>query len=149
MNISPKIGIGVLIFNKQNQILLGKRINSHGMATWGPPGGNLEFGESFEECAIRETREETALLIDAPRFLSMTNDFFESTQKHYISIFMTANMPSNQNLVNLEPDKIEEWIWFDLVNLPTKLFLPLQNLISGKGYESNKLDILKNHLRSC
>ena len=59
----PRVGLGVLIFNSKNQILLGKRIGSHGESTWAPPGGHLEFGESFEACATREAFEETGLKI--------------------------------------------------------------------------------------
>ncbi|HJK86151.1 MAG TPA: NUDIX hydrolase [Candidatus Megaira endosymbiont of Nemacystus decipiens] len=132
----PKVGLGVLIFNKQDEILLGKRKNSHGAASWGPPGGHLEFGESFEECAIRETKEETALNITSPTFLSITNDFFEFDQKHYISIFMSVNMPENQKIINIEPHKVEEWGWFNLSFLPKGLFVPLENLILGKHYGS-------------
>jgi 8-oxo-dGTP diphosphatase len=57
----PLVGIGVLIFNHKNEVLLGNRINSHGSQTWAPPGGHLELGESFEICSIRETKEETGL----------------------------------------------------------------------------------------
>lgn len=51
--ILPKVGLGILVFNEQDEILLGKRINAHGSESWGPPGGHLEFGETFEKCAIR------------------------------------------------------------------------------------------------
>jgi 8-oxo-dGTP diphosphatase len=102
----PKVGLGVLIFNEYGEILLEKRKNSHGATSWGPPGGHLEFGETFEACAIRETKEETGLEISAPTFLSITNDFFESDQKHYVSIFMTANTSKNHKVINLEPNKV-------------------------------------------
>ena len=145
-NAMPRVGLGVLIFNKQDEILLGKRKNSHGSASWGPPGGHLEFGESFEECAIRETKEETALNIISPTFLAITNDFFEYDQKHYVSIFMKADMPENQEIQNLEPHKIEKWCWFNLSFLPKGLFLPLENLILGKsyGFKSNSHITLNN-----
>ena len=54
----PKVGIGVLVFNDLNQLLLGRRTSAHGEGEFGPPGGHLEFGESFEDCAIREVKEE-------------------------------------------------------------------------------------------
>ena len=84
MNNKPSVGLGVLIFNHKNEILLGKRINSHGDSTWGPPGGHLEFGESFEDCAIREVLEETGLKIHSPKFLAITNDIFHNEQKNYL-----------------------------------------------------------------
>jgi len=57
----PRVGLGVLIFNERNQLLLGQRLNSHGADSWGPPGGHLEFGETFEEGAIKEVAEETGI----------------------------------------------------------------------------------------
>lgn len=128
----PKVGIGVLIF-KENFLLLGKRIASHGKDTWAPPGGGLEAGESFEACAIREVKEETGLTITTPEFLAITNDIFADEQKHYVTIFMCVNMPEDQEVKNLIADKTESWEWCDVNRLPKKLFLPLQNLLAGEG----------------
>ena len=124
----PKIGIGVLIFNDKNEVLLGRRINTHGADSWAPPGGHLEFGESFEECSIREVLEEVGIDILEPEFFGVTNDVFESDNKHYVSIFMRCNFPKGRVVRNMEPDKISEWKWFDWENLPQNLFLSLKNL---------------------
>ena len=56
--------------------------------TWGLPGGHLEFGESFETCATRETLEETGLKMKDVRFLNATNSIMKAENKHYITIFM-------------------------------------------------------------
>lgn len=133
-NIYPKVGLGVLIFNSSEQILLGKRRNSHGEFSWAPPGGHLEFGESLEECAIREVSEETAVIIEEPKFLAVTNDIFKEEGKHYISIFMTAHIRNNQVVRNMEPDKTENWEWFSLDALPEHLFLPIKHLSLGLSY---------------
>ncbi len=69
----PRVGIGIILFNSKNEILLGKRISSHGESTYGNPGGHLEFGETFEECIIREVLEETNLIIKNLEFLAVTN----------------------------------------------------------------------------
>ena len=134
MDKKPLVGLGVLIFNNRNEILLGKRKGSHGEFTWGPPGGHLEFGESFEECAAREVLEETGLEIKNSTFLVVTNDFFQKENKHYISIFMKADYPEGQTIKNNESHKTEEWKWFSLKVLPENLFLPLEQLVSDKGY---------------
>lgn len=54
------------------------------------PGGHLEFGESWEECARREILEETGLAVQDVRFLTATNDVFTAEAKHYITIFMVC-----------------------------------------------------------
>ena len=87
----PRIGIDAIVFNSKNKILLGKCISSNGESTYGNPGSHLEYGESFEECIIREVLEETNLIIKNPEFLAITNDIFEKEQKHYVSIFLKAH----------------------------------------------------------
>ncbi len=130
----PKVGIGVLIFNEQ-KILLGKRKASHGIDSWAPPGGHLELRESFEDCAIREVKEETGLTISMPEFLAVTNDIFEDDDKHYVTIFMCAHYPEDQTVENLEPEKTAAWEWIDVKKLPQNLFLPMKNLLAGEGKE--------------
>lgn len=79
--------VGILIFNELNEILMGQRLNSLGAGGWSPPGGHLEFGETFEECAIREAFEETGLILSNPEFLALTNNIFQEESKHFIVIF--------------------------------------------------------------
>ena len=59
----PSVGVGVIIRNGDH-LLLMKRQNSHGDGTWSMPGGHLEYGESPQECAIREAEEEVGLSRD-------------------------------------------------------------------------------------
>jgi 8-oxo-dGTP diphosphatase len=81
----PGVGVAILI-RKEGQVLLLKRKGSHGAGTWCPPGGHLEFGESPEECAIREAKEETGVEVTDVRFLAITNDLFPEG-KHYVTIW--------------------------------------------------------------
>jgi 8-oxo-dGTP diphosphatase len=53
------------------------------------PGGHLEHGESFADCAKREALEETGLEIGNIRFLTATNDVMEEG-KHYVTVFVTG-----------------------------------------------------------
>ena len=123
----PAVGLGVILV-KNGHILMGKRKNSHGNGTWAFPGGHLEFGESFEECARRETLEETGLEITNIRFVYATNDIFHKENKHYITIFVQADYLSGEPQT-LEPHKCEGWSWFKWDSLPTPLFLTIENLI--------------------
>src|SRR5512143_1278875 len=54
------VGATVLVFDRQNRLLLLKRADNQ---CWGPPGGAVEPGEVVEEAARRETLEETGLEI--------------------------------------------------------------------------------------
>lgn len=118
----PKVGIGVIVINN-GKVLLGKRKNAHGEGTWCYPGGHLEYGESFEDCAKREVMEETGLTIKNLRFGVVTNDIFDE-QKHYITICMIADIDSGEVQLK-EPEKCSEWAWFDWHHLPSPLFLPI------------------------
>lgn len=123
----PRVGVGVIIC-RAGKVLLGKRIGSHGAETWSFPGGHLEFGESIEECARRETLEETNLPIQNIRKGPFTNDIFSSEEKHYITLFVIADALEGDAQL-MEPNKCLEWKWFAWSDLPQPLFLPVQNLI--------------------
>ncbi len=123
----PKVGVGVCIM-KENKVLLGKRKGAHGSGSWSFPGGHLEFNESWEECAARETLEETGIKIKNIRFGTVTNDIFKKENKHYITIFMLAELDCGEVKI-MEPEKCEKWEWFDWGSLPQPLFVPLQNLL--------------------
>ncbi|MDD2410046.1 MAG: NUDIX hydrolase [Bacilli bacterium] len=129
MNV--RVGLGVCIF-KDDKVLLGCRKGSHGENTWSFPGGHLEFNESWDDCAIRETKEETNIEIENIKLMGITNDIFKNENKHYITIFMKANYKKGE-LTLMEPNKCEKWQWFDPNNLPSPLFLPLKNYISEYG----------------
>jgi ADP-ribose pyrophosphatase YjhB (NUDIX family) len=60
--------------------------------TFAPPGGHLEHGESLEECAARETLEETGLVVSGMRFLTATNDIFSDKEKHYITMYVACEL---------------------------------------------------------
>ncbi|CAD7968718.1 unnamed protein product [Amoebophrya sp. A25] len=50
------------------EVLVGKRLNSHGAGCWALPGGHLEWGETWQQCAAREVREETAVSLPEDSF---------------------------------------------------------------------------------
>ncbi|UFT98369.1 NUDIX hydrolase [Radiobacillus kanasensis] len=52
-------GAVVVLINNKNQVLLQHRTDGG----WGLPGGLMELGESLEEAARREVKEETGLVV--------------------------------------------------------------------------------------
>ena len=125
-----KVGIGVLIFDENQNLLLGLRKSSHGNGTWCPPGGHVEYGESFESAAIRETKEETGIVLDIDdlQVVGVTNDFFEESGKHYVTVMLRTSKFCNNPMV-MEPEKCAEWRWFENNALPENLFLSMKNFL--------------------
>ncbi len=75
---------------KDGRVLMGKRKGSHGAGEYAYPGGHLEMGESFEQCARREVNEETGLEINNIKFLRLDN-VMKYPGKHYVDIALTAD----------------------------------------------------------
>jgi len=120
-----RVGLGVLII-KDGKVPLGIRKGSHAEKTWSLPGGHLEFGESFEECAIREAKEETGLDIMPEEVVSVVNEVMYG--KHYVTVALKARVKSGE-LRLTEPERWEKWEWYSLDDLPSPLFLSTKNTI--------------------
>ncbi len=131
----PKVGVGVMIL-KDNRVLLARRKGAHGAGDYAFPGGHLEHGESFEECARREVMEECGVEIDGIRFLLVAN-VLKFMPKHYVHLTLTARWKSGEPTVK-EPDKSEAWDWYALDALPEPMFemcrLSFQSYRNGATY---------------
>jgi 8-oxo-dGTP diphosphatase len=121
-NKRPKVGIGIIIVNSDGEILVGKRTGSHAQY-YSIPGGHLELGETFEEAAVKEVKEETSLTIIDPKVFCVTNNIetFNKEGKHYISVSLLVNKFEGEPKA-LEPEKCREWFWIDPKELPEPHF---------------------------
>lgn len=128
----PRVGVGIVI-RRESEILLVRRQNAHGDGSWSTPGGHLDPGETPEECAVREAREETGVEVGSVRFLAVTNDVFEKEALHYLTVWMEGEYVSGAATV-AEEYEVSEVGWYPAHALPDELFLPLRNLIGGRGY---------------
>ncbi len=135
-NINVRVGVACFIF-KEGKFLMGTRKGSHGENTWSIPGGHLEFGETFEQCAAREVMEETGLTVKNIRFGAITNDYFSTENKHYVSIWMVSDYDGGQEN-ETEPEYYvgQKWVSFD--DLPSPLFLPWQQLLKSEFLKNIK-----------
>ena len=63
----PPLKLATLVYAlRDEQVLLLRRTQEPNRGLWVAPGGKLEHGESPAECAVREMREETGLLVERP-----------------------------------------------------------------------------------
>jgi 8-oxo-dGTP diphosphatase len=133
------VGVGVLLRcdAKPGMVLLGRRLGSHGAGLYALPGGHLEYGESCEDVAVREVKEETNLDLDRSGIAIVHWDQSIDLEggHHYVTAFCAAEVPALQveQLENLEPDKCEGWDWVAWDNLPPagELFVGLRNFLEA------------------
>ena len=59
-NLPLRIGVGVVVLNKENQIFVAKRIDNP-KNSWQMPQGGVDNDESFLKAAYRELEEETSI----------------------------------------------------------------------------------------
>ncbi|MBI4250615.1 NUDIX domain-containing protein [Candidatus Uhrbacteria bacterium] len=123
-----RVGLGVMVF-KDGKVLMGKRKGSHGEGEYAFPGGHIEFGESFEDCARREVREEAGIEINNLRFLRVMN-LKAYPGKQYVDIGMVADWAFGEPTV-CEPQKCEWWGWYDLDEFPSPQFATVQSYIES------------------
>jgi 8-oxo-dGTP diphosphatase len=88
-NPSPTVDIIVELMDQPHRpIILIERINPpYG---WAIPGGFVDYGESIEEAAIREAKEEIALDVELVEQFHVYSDPKRDTRQHTISIVFIA-----------------------------------------------------------
>lgn len=97
------------IIIKNGKVLLIKQITGH----WGFPKGHMEEGETEEETAIREVKEETNLDVEIDKNKKYTVEYTTDKGKDKIVTLFLAKEISGE----LKPQECEisklEWLEFD------------------------------------
>ena len=67
MTVGHRLTSRILLFDQEGRVLLflTKAPDTSGFARWITPGGGVDPGETHEQAAIRELREETGLVVDS------------------------------------------------------------------------------------
>jgi len=83
------------VVSKGGKILLVKRLNPPHQGKWSIPGGSVKLGETLQEAAEREVREETGLTIRAAKpihtFDLIERDKSGSILFHYVIVDVEAS----------------------------------------------------------
>lgn len=84
---SPVVGVAAVVLSGDG-VLLTLRGNEPSKGRWGLPGGVVELGETVEDALIREVKEETGVLIEPSRLLSVfdsiVRDEDHKVRYHYV-----------------------------------------------------------------
>ena len=132
----PRPGVGIMLLNTKDEVLLGKRHDDpekaqsllHGEGTWTLPGGKLDFGERLDECALREVLEETGIKARGLEPVSITDEIMHDA--HFVTIgFLSREFEGTPK--TMEPEEIVEWRWFSMGNLPEPMFPSSRRMINN------------------
>jgi len=142
--IERKFGLGVVIciFNRNSsKILLLKRNEEkrkRNNADWGNVGGKVELGEKLIDACIREAKEEIGIELNPVklRLIEIKETPF-LTEIHHALHFVYATIIEEKERIILN-DESEEYKWFDLDNLPDKMFDKKEDIIKIVNKEKEK-----------
>jgi len=141
--------VHVLVFNERGEVFLQKR----SMAKDTSPGlwdssasGHLDSGEDYDECAIRELREEIGLAIHQPPERLLKIMACPETGREFVWVYRLQN----EGPFTLHPDEIEQGDWFApaavtrwMAERPGE-FASAFRLIWGRAVNANTLPQPKN-----
>jgi 8-oxo-dGTP diphosphatase len=104
---NPVPGVVVLI-EKEEQVLLGKRAGGFGKGKWGLPQGYIEFDEDFLSAAIREVKEETGLDVEIRSIINVVSNLL-SPGLHTLAIVLLAGVVDGELCAGDDLETLE-WV---------------------------------------
>ena len=106
-----------IIVEHGNKIVLIRRKKEPHKGKLALPGGFVEYEETVEDAAIRETKEETKLDVELTDILGIYSDPKRDPRKHTISsVFITKPIKGNVK----GSDDASEALWIDVKSIDFK-----------------------------
>lgn len=128
------VGVPVIITNQEGKILLGKRSDNHPLypSLWNLPGGTVEYGETIEDCAKREPKEEIGVDVELIRM----GGVYENLPNKDCSLH-TIDIVYYGKIINGVPqgkDETSDVGWFDSYELERmKLAYNQEQILKKEG----------------
>ena len=117
----PRLVVGAVIVNEQNEILLVLRNRNPEKGTWSIPGGKVDPYEKLEDCVMREVKEEVDLEVEVKGLLCTAETIRPEQDEHWVSTIYEVTIKSGVAR-NMElGGAIGDVQWFALDHLPESL----------------------------
>lgn len=110
------VGVGAVIWNAREEILLVRRRNPPKQNEWSLPGGRVEFGETLRGAIVREIREETGLEIDILGLIDVAElvDDAGGNGGHYVLVDFCARAHPGEAVAASDASEVR---WFSLAEI--------------------------------
>ena len=123
------VGIHGIIASRGRMLVLKRAPRmSYRAGSWDLPGGHLALGETFEDCLLREIKEETALDVAIDHLLGMNS----MAPEPYLQAFYSCRLTVFQK-VQLQPNEHVEHRWVTLDELTSLELIPYLAAILKRG----------------
>ena len=131
-NLPYRKGVGMMVFNDNKKIFVGKRIDNQ--KAWQMPQGGVDQNEDYETAARRELYEETGIqsirivqkskgeyTYDLPEYLLgkiWKGKYRGQKQNWFLMKFLG---PDSEINLNQKFPEFNEWKWVDIKELPNMI----------------------------
>ena len=107
----PRPAIGVVVRRGADFLLLRQYRFIVDEYVWAIPSGGVEEGESLEQAAMRELREETGLTAGSLRLLMKCYASYGCSNQQFV-IFLAEQLQSIEGGNGHDPNEVISWRWF-------------------------------------
>lgn len=110
----PSLTVDVFIFDDEKNFILVKRKNNPYKGFWALPGGFVEYGETVENAAIRETKEETNIDVKLVSLLNVYSSPERDPRQHTVSVVYIGKGNINNAKASSDAEDISIFSFNDL-----------------------------------
>jgi len=118
----PVVGVGAIVFDVRQRVLLIRRGQPPAQGLWSAPGGKQEPGETLVEACVREILEETGLAVAVKSIIAVVERRLEGF--HYVIIDFLAVPLSEAEIMPKAGGDVSQACWVGMETLSDYPLVP-------------------------